>query len=564
MGQDRFLGFWGRGKAVMASFSSHKGRDASRAHPPDKEPLEAQFKGCRKCVDSYTWQQIAALCAENPESFPDILERHQDALALPPFLPQLALLELTIHRVKNSQGVRAGEVHELCVNSTLELLQVSWKHLPSMVHGDGDPPAKAEPGEEFIVVWRDPDTGHVRTRPASDEDLLVLKLVVEEIDPKEAADMGGLPVGAVDGAVHRALHRGLLEAPPSGIRRDPETFPLGEVTDQRFLSSPVFSLQWHITQVCDLHCKHCYDRADRSFLKLEDGLRILDDLRDFCLERHVRGQVSFTGGNPLLYPHFLELYQGASGCGLGIAILGNPSPREKMEQLLAIDPPLFFQVSLEGLEEHNDTIRGPGNFRRVMDFLGLLQELDITSMVMLTLTRDNMDQVLPLAEALRGRTDHFNFNRLSMVGEGAMLHLPERDAYRAFLEAYMEAAEDNPIMGLKDNLLNLLRYQRGMDLFGGCAGYGCSAAFNFMALLSDGEVHACRKFPSLLGNVFKQSLAEIYDSEIACRYRSGCKGCQSCPIRPVCGGCLAIAHSFGRNIFEERDPYCFMDPSVSS
>ncbi|MDY6837889.1 MAG: thio(seleno)oxazole modification radical SAM maturase SbtM [Thermodesulfobacteriota bacterium] len=520
------------------------------------------FEKCRKCVDAHTWEQIVALCGRNPDpdTFPDILKRHQDTLGLPHFLAELARLESTIHQVKHQATDTTDRIQELSVNPTLALLQVSWKHLPAMVQAGEGPSARPEPGEAFILVWRHPETGHVRTRAASDEDLLVLKLVVENIDPKEAANIGGHPVGAVDGAIHRALHRGLLVAPPSGIRRDPETFPLGEIKDQRFLSSPVFTLQWHVTQVCDLHCKHCYDRAKRTPLKLDEGLRILDDLRDFCLSRHVRGQVSFTGGNPLLYTHFLELYQGASDRGLGLAILGNPAPLEKMEQLLDIEPPLFFQVSLEGLEKHNDTIRGPGNFRRVMDFLGLLQDLDITSMVMLTLTRDNMDQVLPLAEMLRNRTDHFNFNRLSMVGEGALLHLPPRDAYRAFLEAYMEAAESNPIMGLKDNLLNLLRYQKGMDLFGGCAGYGCSAAFNFMALLSDGEVHACRKFPSLIGNVLKQSLAEIYDSHIACQYRSGCKACRSCPVRPVCGGCLAIAHSVGRNVFEERDPYCFVEP----
>jgi selenobiotic family peptide radical SAM maturase len=295
---------------------------------------------------------------------------------------------------------------------------------------------------------------------------------------------------------------------------------------------------------------------------LDDGLRILDGLRDFCLERHVRGQVSFSGGNPLLYPHFLELYQGASDRGLGIAILGNPAPREKMEELLAIERPLFFQVSLEGLDQHNDMIRGPGNFGRVISFLGLLRDLDITSMVMLTLTRDNMDQVLPLAEMLRGRTDHFNFNRLALVGEGASLHLPEKDDYRAFLDAYMEAAETNSLMGLKDNLLNLLRHQKGMELFGGCAGYGCSAAFNFLAVLSDGQTHACRKFPSVIGNVLEQTIAEIYDSEMAQEYRSGCNACRSCAIRPVCGGCLAIAHSFNMNIFEERDPYCFTEPPL--
>ena len=188
----------------------------------------------------------------------------------------------------------------------------------------------------------------------------------------------------------------------------------------------------------------------------------------------------------------------------------------------------------------------------------MLRDLDVSSMVMLTLTKDNINQVLPLAEMLRGLTDNFNFNRLSMVGEGANLHLPTRDEYVPFLEAYMAASETNPIMDLKDNLFNILRHRMGIEPFGGCTGYGCGAAFNFIAILSDGEAHACRKFPSPIGNVFEQSIADLYNSEIAERYRSGCHACRSCAIRPVCGGCLAIAHSHGLKIFEERDPYCFL------
>jgi selenobiotic family peptide radical SAM maturase len=547
----------------MAFVSSQDGQNVFRAHPPEKTQPEAVFPACRNSVDSPTWKRILALFEGNLdlETLPTILERQQDQMGLPPYLPELALLELTLHKVNKEKSKIPPQIERLETNPDLQLLKFTWKNLPSMLHVDEGPSVTPELGETFVLIWRHPDTGHVRVRTATDEDLLVLKMVVEKVDPKEAAEVGGLPVGAVDEAIHRAIHRGLLISPPSGIRRDPESFPQSEAVHQRFLSSPVFTLQWHITQACDLHCKHCYDRADRSSLELNDALRILDDLREFCLSRHVRGQVSFSGGNPLLYPYFPELYREASDRGLGIAILGNPVPREKIEELLAIQQPLFYQVSLEGLRQHNDMIRGNGTFDRVIDFLGLLRDLDITSMVMLTLTRDNMDQVLPLAEMLRDRTDHFNFNRLSMVGEGANLRLPERDAYVAFLEAYMNAAENNPVMGLKDNLLNLLRYQKGMELFGGCAGYGCSAAFNFMAVLSDGEAHACRKFPSLIGNVFEQSITEIYDSEIARRYRSGCraKECQSCPIRPVCGGCLAVAHSFGLNVFEERDPYCFMN-----
>ena len=125
-------------------------------------------------------------------------------------------------------------------------------------------------------------------------------------------------------------------------------------------------------------------------------------------------------------------------------VLGNPVAEAKLEQLVAIGPPLYYQVSLEGLEEHNDEIRGPGNFRRVLSFLETLRQFQIPAMVMLTLTRANLRQVLPLAEVLRPLADGFNFNRLALFGEGAQLELPELEDYRAFLAEYVEAATHNP------------------------------------------------------------------------------------------------------------------------
>ena len=113
-------------------------------------------------------------------------------------------------------------------------------------------------------------------------------------------------------------------------------------------------------------------------------------------------------------------------------------------------------------------------------------------------------------------------------------------------------------MGLKDNLTNILHYRKGIPVFGGCTGYGCGAAFNFLTLLPDGEVHACRKLPSPLGNILENSLLELYDSEPARRYRAGTSACRACPIRPVCGGCLAVAYGMGLSIFQDRDPFCFM------
>ncbi len=326
---------------------------------------------------------------------------------------------------------------------------------------------------------------------------------------------------------------------------------------EQFNAAQVFSLQWHLTQACDLHCRHCYDRTARTIPSLTQGLEVLRQLQDFCQKRRVAGQVSFTGGNPFLHPNFFEFYRAAADLGFGTVVLGNPVADEKLEQLLAITPPLYYQVSLEGLEEHNDEIRGQGNFQRVLSFLNTLRRLQIPAMVMLTLTRANLRQVLPLTEVLRPLADGFNFNRLALFGEGAQLELPEVEDYRAFLAEYVAAASRNPVLSLKDNLFNILLEQEGLEPFGGCTGYGCGAAFNFLALLSDGEVHACRKMPSLLGNLKEAGLEEIYESTAAQRYRRGWAACRHCSLHPVCGGCLAVTASLGHDPFSDRDPFCF-------
>jgi selenobiotic family peptide radical SAM maturase len=448
-------------------------------------------------------------------------------------------------------------VDTLSLNPTIMIMELPWQGLTAHLHGNGGAGAPVR-GAETVLLWVHPADRAPRARAATNEDLLVLKMVVESIPTEAVAAAGGLPVGAVEAAIERATRQGLLLAPPSLLRRDPSVFTAARPAEEEYLVTPSFTLQWHITQVCDLHCKHCYDRSDRSPLSYDEAVRVLDDLRAFCRERNVQGAVSFTGGNPLLHPRFDDIYRAAAERNFSTAILGNPASKERIARIVDIAMPAFFQVSLEGLREHNDSIRGAGHFDRILDFLGVLRELQVSSMVMLTLTSANMDQVLPLAELLRDRTDAFHFNRLALFGEGANLAMADRARYRQFLEDYVAAAGSNPVMGYKDNLLNILLRERGSDLFGGCAGYGCGAAFNFLTLLADGEVHACRKLPSPIGSIREHSLSALYDSDLAKRYRLGPAACKGCPVRVVCGGCLAVTKSSGLDIFTDKDPFCFL------
>jgi hypothetical protein len=133
-------------------------------------------------------------------------------------------------------------------------------------------------------------------------------------------------------------------------------------------------------------------------------------------------------------------------------------PEAQLAEIVELRRPVHFQVSLEGQRDYDDHIRGAGHFQRVMEFLPLLRKWKVKSQVMLTLHKGNMEQLLPLAQELRGQVDGFTFTRLSQVGAGATMALPEKPQYIELLERYTVASRTNPHLKFKDGLFNILRH----------------------------------------------------------------------------------------------------------
>lgn len=489
-----------------------------------------------------------------PDGFPAFLNEQGGSETLP-FLLGLARLELACFQIHAIDDIPAAK-DALILNPTLQIIPVAWTNLvPLMSRPTKRSLARVRAGDEHLLVWKEPVSGELQIQAAGPADLLAIKLVAEELDPDDVALEASVPVGHVDAIMREAVWKGLVLSPPPRLHRDASA--AGQVPDERYTVAGAFTLQWHLTQQCDLHCRHCYDRSVRGEFPFDRALQLLDQLRAFCRKRFVRGQVSLSGGNPLLYRHFFELYRAAAERDLMIAVLGNAVDRDTIERIVKIRMPVYYQISLEGLESHNDKIRGAGNYQRTIEFLRMLTEIGVPNVVMLTLTRQNLDQVIPLAAELEGVSGGLTFNRLALFGEGAALELPSPVEYRRFLEEYVRALEDHNVLSLKDSLLNTVFERDGSGLFGGCAGYGCGAAFNFVSVLPDGEVHACRKFPSQIGNILTDSLEDIYASQAAGRYRSGSSACAGCDLNAVCRGCPAVTASLGLDPFRDKDPYCF-------
>lgn len=530
------------------------------------------FPHCCRILGLQSWDTVARRFADRAPALGDVdlgvrglgafVAAHREELGLPPFAGDLVRLEVALIESSSAAGGIPRAAASLAVNPSLSVLELSWR-LAEIVFTERSGEHSPAPGDELAIVWCAPETGAPRAIRADERTLLVLKMAAEGISEEEAARICGLSVSALAREVDRSLRSGMILGPRPGLRRSAECFPIPEDAPEEMVTTRHFTLQWHLTNACDLRCRHCYDRSRVETLPLRDMLQIARDFERFCLGNRLWGEFCLTGGNPLLYPQFLELYRALADTDLSISFLGNPTSRERMEELVAIREPRHFQVSLEGLEEHTDHIRGRGHFARVMEFLPVLRELGISAGVMLTLTRENLDQVLPLAERLEGLADSLTFNRLAQVGEGASLAIPTRGEYEDFLARYQEAAQTSSVLEYKDNLFNALRHQRGEPHTDGCTGFGCGAAFNFVAVLPNGDVHACRKLPSPIGNLLRSSLQEIYESSEARRYRAGSAACRSCAVRLYCGGCMAVTHGAGLDPFTDLDPHCFLGAGKS-
>jgi selenobiotic family peptide radical SAM maturase len=317
-----------------------------------------------------------------------------------------------------------------------------------------------------------------------------------------------------------------------------------------------FTLQWHLTNACENTCRHCYDRSDTTALPLEQNIAILYSYLTFAKKHALTPRISLSGGNPFLYPYFWELYEEICYRGIEVSILGNPINEHTLLRLLALRNPRYYQISLEGLEKTNDAIRGIGNFKRALDFLALAGKYGVAVAVMMTISALNVNEVLPLAVFLHGKVSRFSFNRLSSFGEGCALEPVPPKKYQRFLLEYLEYQKTCPKLSLKENLFSPILAMRGEKLSGGCTGYGCGAAFNFFALLPDGQVHACRKFPSPLGSILTSDFERLYFSKEAKKYRLAPEACRACKLAPNCRGCLAVVAGEGRDWRKEKDRYC--------
>jgi radical SAM protein with 4Fe4S-binding SPASM domain len=328
-----------------------------------------------------------------------------------------------------------------------------------------------------------------------------------------------------------------------------------------------FYIQWHITNQCNLRCRHCYqdDFSRKDDLDGEGLKKVADNIVSALRAWGDKACIHLTGGEPLLKPELFPLLEYLDQLPeveeLGIITNGLLLNDEILDRLAAVRRFKTVKISLDGADAQvHDRIRSAGNFDRVVKNVPLVQKREIFDVnLMFTVMRSNLASLpafIRLGEELR--VDGMIIERFIPWGRGIEIReeVLDREQWRmlkALFEYFsMELEEDE-----------IPPYQAFQVDFRGeepqLLGAPCVLGTEGFCVMPQGEVFPCRRFPLSIGNLLKNPLREIWEnSEVLhqLRNKENLRGkCGTCS-EDACTGCRSLAFSLTGDYLAE-DPHCW-------
>ncbi len=338
-----------------------------------------------------------------------------------------------------------------------------------------------------------------------------------------------------------------------------------------------FFVQFHLTERCNLRCRHCYQSVTVPEMRYEEVCGAIDNIKSAVAgwaidhEMILEPSLHFTGGEPLLRKDLFEILGYAHEHGFLISLMSNGtlidgSLARRIRDAYVTD----VQISLDGLERTHDSLRGIGSYNRALEGIRNLVAQGIATSVNLTVSRVNMGQtgdLVRLAEELG--ISAIAFSRLVPTGRGRemgseALSSEEVAAFYTQLRDYRNSStvvvtSRDPLATIADIDVDEEIPQTDMPIG------GCAAGVFGVTIAADGTIMPCRRMNLPIGNIKDVSFRELWaESPIlwALRTREDYHGgCQSCRYWSICRGCRAIALAFARAGGNEDylgpDPQCF-------
>lgn len=337
-----------------------------------------------------------------------------------------------------------------------------------------------------------------------------------------------------------------------------------------------FAFQWHITDTCDQRCQHCYIFSENNNIPIiemsyENIEAVFKNCTDMCKKLNRIPYFYITGGDPILHKDFWKMLEMFKTNNIAFGILGNPFHlNDEVCKKLKYYGCDKYQLSIDGLRETHDSIRKPGSFDTTIEKIKFIKNSGIKCAIMTTVSKTNITEIPKIIDiVVENYVDIFAFARYCPTSlEKSTMHIEPKE-YKEFLEVIWKKFEEykysDTTFNLKDHLWTLILYEKGLytipeGLDDNTIYDGCNCANCHMTILPNGNVYACRRMESLVGNAFKESMKDIFLGEKMDKYREYDKfeKCSKCELLRFCRGCPAVAYGYTHNSLA-ADPQCWKE-----
>ena len=329
-----------------------------------------------------------------------------------------------------------------------------------------------------------------------------------------------------------------------------------------------FYIQWHITNLCNLRCIHCYQNNFSKAIDLDwSGLKkVSDNILTTINQWDKTACIHLTGGEPLLKPELLlllnDLDQQSTVEELGIITNGLLIDREMMKRLSDFSKLKKMKISLDGADaETNDGIRSKGVFEKVIHNLPLIKEAKrFEILFMITVMKRNFRSLPALFKLCQDLgIDGLIIERFIPLGRGTenkheVLSKGEwKEMIGMLLDLFQTEEKEHSFLPYQAFQVSFSEEEPEL------LGAPCVIGVDGLCIMPEGNVFPCRRLPVSIGNLLEESLKKIWEnSEVLekLRRKENLRGqCGRCEIKD-CRGCRSLALALTGDYLEE-DPHCW-------
>lgn len=340
----------------------------------------------------------------------------------------------------------------------------------------------------------------------------------------------------------------------------------GEVVETRQESNEV-SAWLHITDRCNLRCDYCYLPHEKVDMSWETAKKSIDSLIRAAQEdgsKHIK--LKIAGGEPLLRFELIQkvlIYakQAVSQFSLTIdtIILTNGTLLNLTKAAVIKKLGARLMISLDGLEKEHDCqrkyISGKGSFQEVERALDIIQTMDISVDISVTISSRNAHGLADLVSYLLGRDLFFGFsfyreNALSKSNEDLALETKTIiDGMFAAFKVIEKILPNYNLLGSLADRANLSQSHKKT----------CSAGSNYLVYTPEGKISQCQmqldKTVATVATIKPLEAIRTNDALVNLSVDEK-EGCNTCEWKYWCaGGCPLETHRVtGR--YDLRSPNC--------